>query len=61
MAQQDIKSSLATKTTITANVATASTQTPQETAQPTQATTANQATNKKTAIVTGKQIGRAHV
>jgi hypothetical protein len=52
MAQQDIKSSLATKTTITANVATASTQTPQETAQPTQATTANQATNKNTATVT---------
>ena len=51
MAQQDIKSSLATKTTITANVAT-TTQIPQETTQPTQATTANQATNKNTATVT---------
>lgn len=49
MAQQDIKSSLATKTTITANVATTSTQTPQETPQTTQAATA---TNKNTATVT---------
>ncbi len=49
MAQQDIKSSLATKTTITANVATTSTQTPQETSQTTQAATA---TNKNTATVT---------
>lgn len=49
MAQQDIKSSLATKTTITANVATTSTQTPQEASQTTQAATA---TNKNTATVT---------
>ena len=52
MAQQDIRTSLASKAPIDVNTNTTTTQQSPTTAQPTQTTSTNQATNKNTATVT---------